>query len=173
MLGDVFSLSKFRAGPWMLNQPIILRQPFQQKNLCWDDCTFGRVHTDNIQLSNLDGRVVKMWVTNFNSDKRSIYKLISIYPIHYPYFFVLARYGAIEATEPPGWCRIELLPFQKFSIIELNLDFWSSAILLVNATIVSRLKPVEALKLKFVAPMHRTNCHHHNYSSSPGTPCNV
>ncbi len=56
MLGDIFSLSKFSqpeqissnidftTGPWMLNQPIILRQPFQQKNLCWDDCTFGRVH---------------------------------------------------------------------------------------------------------------------------------
>ncbi len=28
----------------MLNQPIILRQPIQQKNLCWDDCTFGRVY---------------------------------------------------------------------------------------------------------------------------------
>ncbi len=49
-----FSLSKFSqperissvnftAGPWMLNQPVILRQPFQHKNLCWDDCTFGRV----------------------------------------------------------------------------------------------------------------------------------
>ncbi len=33
----------FTSGPWMFNQPIILRQHIQQKNLCWDDCTFGRV----------------------------------------------------------------------------------------------------------------------------------
>ncbi len=29
----------------MLNQPLILRQPFQQKNLRGDDCIFGRVYS--------------------------------------------------------------------------------------------------------------------------------
>ncbi len=28
-------------SPWMLNHPVIWRQTFQQKNLCWDDCRFS------------------------------------------------------------------------------------------------------------------------------------
>ena len=41
-------LNHHRFYIWLLNveptnQPIILRQPFQQKNLYGDDCTFGRV----------------------------------------------------------------------------------------------------------------------------------
>ena len=30
--------------PWIVNQPIISRQPFQQKNLCGDECTFWGVY---------------------------------------------------------------------------------------------------------------------------------
>ena len=41
--GMRFSLI-FTPGPWMLNQSIILRHPFQQTNLCWDDSTLGRVY---------------------------------------------------------------------------------------------------------------------------------
>ncbi len=40
-----FSQPDFTSGPWMLNQPIILRQPFQQKNPCGDDHTFRRLAT--------------------------------------------------------------------------------------------------------------------------------
>ncbi len=40
------ALTVYRLCPWMLNQPIILRQAFQQKNPCWDECTFGGVWMD-------------------------------------------------------------------------------------------------------------------------------
>ena len=46
----------------MLNQPIILRQPFQQKNLCWDDCTFRRVQWICHGLFHSTLSVVWQWV---------------------------------------------------------------------------------------------------------------
>ncbi len=54
----------FTAGPWMLNQPIILRQPFQQKNLCWDDCTFRRVYTVYNSLIEVDYAAITRYYTN-------------------------------------------------------------------------------------------------------------
>ncbi len=54
MLSDIFTLFKATTGGYLalefpfagdveLFETVPIRQPFQQKNLCWDGCTFGRV----------------------------------------------------------------------------------------------------------------------------------
>ncbi len=92
MLGDIFSLFKFgqpeqfssvniTSGTRMLNQPILLRPPIQQKNLCWDDCTFGRVHEIKVPGSRNFLRIgnqtkwklsAREWPTTFNWRKFSL-----------------------------------------------------------------------------------------------------
>ncbi len=37
-------MMKYSGVSYFFWECIILRQPIQQKNLCWDDCTLGRVH---------------------------------------------------------------------------------------------------------------------------------
>ena len=116
----------FTAGPWMLNQPIILRQPFQQKNLCWDDCTFGRVHLKkkhslNLSIFTDDWPLVTRCVKSVEGENKQFH-LRNVIPNYKLYFR-----GKSHLSKYISWhlinCKFNFENEQTFSL-HLSDSYW-------------------------------------------------